>query len=231
LAKFKYGAWEVDKTAMDVQAGDAGLRPDPSATATVERPGTEGQGQLFRDSYPTYADTDKIPAVRGPSAQSGTRPNRWLRFLVVLVALAVLAAGAALGLVKAGVIDKTGTNTPSAAQTTQHHATTTTPSKKPLVTPVSTGSGTATYRVAVGAYGVTVITSTGRSWVSIGAVGQRPTFAGIVASNSSQKAVLLGPSTVDIGAGGTKVIVTSGHRTFTLTPVSAPFSYQLITNS
>jgi hypothetical protein len=44
--------------------------------------------------------------------------------------------------------------------------------------------------------------------------------------NSSQKEVLLGPATVDVGAGGTKVIVTSGKRSETLTPLSAPFSYQ-----
>ncbi len=214
---------------MDVQADEAGLRPDPAATAIVERPGTQGQGQLFRDSYPTYADTDKIPAVRGPSA-TRPGPSRWLRVLVGLVALAVLAAGAALGLVKAGVIDKNGTGSPSAAQTTQNHAATA-PSNKPLVTPVSTGSGTATYRVAIPLYAVTVTTSTGRSWVSIGAAGRHPSFQSIVGPNSSQKEILLGPSTVDVGAGGTKVIVTSGHRSFTLTPLSAPFSYQFIVKS
>ena len=48
---------------MDVQADEAGLRPDPSVTAIVERPVTDSQGQLFHDAYPTYADTDKIPAV------------------------------------------------------------------------------------------------------------------------------------------------------------------------
>jgi len=31
---------------------------------------------------------------------------------------------------------------------------------------------------------------------------------------------------VNVGAGGTKVIVTSDHRSVTLTPLAAPFSYQ-----
>ena len=75
---------------------------------------------------------------------------------------------------------------------------------------------------------MTVTTSTGRSWVSIGATGQHPAFAGILNPNSSQKELLLGPSTIDVGAGGTKVIVTSGQRTQTLTPVSAPFSYSFV---
>ena len=70
---------------MDVQADEARLMPDPSATAVVERPVTDSQGQLFRDAYPTYADTDKIPAVnRGRRHPS--RAARWLRVLVVLVA-------------------------------------------------------------------------------------------------------------------------------------------------
>ena len=43
---------------------------------------------------------------------------------------------------------------------------------------------------------------------------------GILSPNSSQKELLLGPSQVDVGAGGTKVTVTSGKRTFTLTPVA-----------
>lgn len=214
---------------MDVQADEAGLLPDPSATAAVERVGTEGQGQLFRDAYPTYADTDRIPAVRGTTARPG--PARWLRILVVLVALVVLAAGAVLGLVKAGVIDKSGTSNPTTTQTTQHHTTSGHSSKAPLVTPVSTGSGTATYRVDIAAYTVTVTTTTGRSWVSISAAGQHPVFESILAPNSSQKEVLIGPSTVDVGAGGTKVIVTSGHRTSTLTPASAPFSYQFTVKS
>jgi hypothetical protein len=231
-AKFKFGAEEVERTPMDVHADQARLRSDPSATAIVERPVTDAQGQLFRDAYPTYADTDRIPTVdRGPGRPG---PARWLRVLVVVVAIAVLAAGAALGLVKAGVIDKNGPSGTGTTQTTtaaRNAATSHAASTAPLVTPVSTGSGTATYRVAIAAYSVTVTTSTGRSWVSIGTAGGHQSFAGIVNPNSAQKVVLLGPSQVDVGAGGTKVIVTSGKRTTTLTPPSAPFSYQFVVKS
>lgn len=212
---------------MDVQADEARLKPDPFATGVVERPVTDSQGQLFGNPYPTYADTDKIPAVgRGPASPG---PARWLRFLVVLVAVVVVAAGATLGLVKAGIIDKSGTKNQGSTSTTQHHVATV--SKAPLVTPVTTGNGTATYKVDIAAYAVTVTTSTGRSWVSIGATGQHPAFAGILNPNSSQKELLLGPATIDVGAGGTKVIVTSGQRTQTLTPVAAPFSYQFVIQS
>ncbi len=229
IAKFKFGAEEVERTAMDVQADEAGLRPDPSATAIVERPVTDTQGQLFRDAYPTYADTDRIPAVRGGSHRPG--PARWLRVLVVVVALVVLAAGATLGLVKAGVIDKSGPSGTGTTQTTQRPSSAS-GSTAQLVTPVSTGPGTATYRVAIAAYAVTVTTSTGRSWVSIGTSSARhPSFEGILSPNSSQKEILLGASQVDVGAGGTKVTVTSGKRTVTLTPLSAPFSYQFLVKS
>jgi len=224
LAEFKFGAWEVEKTAMDVQADESRLKPDPFTTAVVERTVVDSQGQLFGDAHPTYADTDKIPAVGRGTASRG--PARWLRFLVILVAVVVVAAGATLGLVKAGVIDKSGTTNHGSANTVQHHAAA--PPTTPLVTPVSTGNGTAVYKVDIAAYAVTVVTSTGRSWVSIGATGQHPAFAGILNPNSSQKELLLGPSTIDVGAGGTKVIVTSNQRTQTLTPVSAPFSYSFV---
>ncbi len=222
---------------MDVQADEAGLRPDPSATATFQRPvtgreraGAGGQQQLFADAYPTYADTDKIPAVGGRrrGADGPSRSGRLLRVAVVVVALAVLAGGAALGLVKAGVIG-TGTGTGTSAAPPAHHATVTVPST-PLLTPISTGAGTASYKIDIAAYAVTVATSTGRSWVSIGIIGQHPIYAGILAPGASQKEILLGSSQIDIGAGGTRLIVTSGHRSVTLTPLSAPFSYQFMTS-
>ena len=147
-----------------------------------------------------------------------------------MVALAVLAAGAALGLVKAGVIGTSnGNGNRSGSGAPPPHNTTSAAPKTPLVTQISTGSGTATYRIDIAAYAVTVATTTGRSWVSIGLAGHSPSYEGILAPASSQKEILIGSSTVDVGAGGTKLIVTSGHRSATLTPPSAPFTYQFMT--
>ena len=217
---------------MDVQADERGLRPDPSATPAGNRSATGGQGQLFADAYPTFVDTDKIPAVRSRD-RTGSGSARWLRVTVVLVALVVLAAGGALGLVKSGVIGKgsgNGSGNGTVAAPPAHHQTAAA-TGTPLVTPISTGAGSAAYRVAIAAYAVTVTTSTGRSWVSIGASGQRPTFEGIMAPASSQKAIMLGSSEVDIGAGGTKLTVTSGKRSVTLVPPVAPFTYQFTPKS
>jgi hypothetical protein len=234
---------------MDVQADETGLLPDPSVTAIFERPVTGRQQavtggqqpvtggqqqQFFADAYPTYADTDQIPATAAGRAGRGgggghgqPGSSRALRAAVVLVSLAVLAAGAALGLVKAGVIGGGSGNGNGTAQPPQH--TPVTVPKAPLLTQTSTGNGTASYRIDIAAYAVTVATTTGRSWVAIGITGHNPSYEGILAPASSQKEILIGSSTVNVGAGGTKLIVTSGHRSATLTPPSAPFTYQFMT--
>ena len=228
---------------MDVQADQAGLKADPAdpfATAVVPRSDTGAQrttgatgaggaqGQLFHDAYPTYADTDQIPAMGHGSgaAYQRRRTSRLLRLAVAVVALAVVAGGVALGLVQAGVIGTSNNGHSASAPPPAHRSTAPAHSTAPVVTQVSTGAGTATYAVDLPAYSVTVTTTTGRSWVSLGSVGQRPAFAGILSPNSSQKVILLGPSEVDVGAGGTTVTITADKRSTTLTPPSAPFKYQ-----
>ena len=99
-----------------------------------DRPGTAGQGQLFADAFPTYADTDKIPAVRG-AARVGRVPVAGVLRVAVAVAAGVIAAGVTLGLVKAGVIgNKTGT--PGGRAGIDDHDGGAAP-KTPLVTAVS----------------------------------------------------------------------------------------------
>jgi hypothetical protein len=199
------------------------------------------QGSFFQDDpYPTFAKTDPTPVVRpaperpGPARRvPGT--SRGLRMAVVVTALAVAAAGATLGLIETGVISTTGNTPGNAARTAAGngagnnaappatHPTGT--HSNPLLTGSGLGPGSASYTVDVPAYGLTVATSTGRSWVSVGIVGQKPIFAGIVDANSSQHWTLLGPSQVNIGAGGTTVTITSKKRTQSLNPPSAPFTY------
>jgi hypothetical protein len=219
---------------MDVHTGEIRYRSDPSITAAVPRVGASGRGQgrLFDDpGGHSFADTDQLPAIsreRRPSGGYGA--PRWLRALVVLVVIGILAGGAALALVKTGVIGKKA-SPPAGAHTS---TTALTPPSavvhtKTLLTPAQTfgGAGSESYTVAARAYFVTVTTGAGRSWVSIGVVGQNPMYAGIVPPNTTQRELLLGPAQVSIGAGGTSLTVTSGHKSQTLTPPSAPFTYQI----
>jgi hypothetical protein len=207
---------------MDVQADQTGQH----ATIVFEPPDSGGQGTSSEPRGTHYADTDQIPAV---SRQSRPRRRssgaRGLRITVAVVAVIVLLAAAALGLVKSGVVSlhsAAPTNKAPAA-----HTTTTLPATKALLTQTSTSSTSAAYAIPSAFYSVTVSTSTGRSWVSISAAGQRPAFEGILSANQVHHQVLLGASTIEIGAGGTTVTVSSGKHSQVLKPPAAPFSYTI----
>lgn len=224
------GAGTVDPTITAVVPQVAPAPPGgPGAAGTPD--GRNGpptaQGQLFADAYPTYADTDQLPAVSGSRRGAPHRTHRWLRLAVVLVTVAVLASAAALGLVKSGVF-KTGSGSGSSGSAASGQHAPQSGTATPVAVATSVGNGTATYTVSSPIYTVTVSTTSGRSWVSVAALGQRPGFEGILEPAGSQKVVLLGPSTVAIGAGGTTVSVSVGNRTTTLTPPSAPFTYQFV---
>jgi hypothetical protein len=237
---------------MDVQAEGAGLTYDPSVTSAVGRAPAE-QGTFFTESpsyftegssYRTFADTDQIPAVRSDRAarRAARRPGRWLAVLVGMLALMVALAGAALGLVQAGVIGNTSPGHATAASGTTRSSPPAgsqratagqrdqAPHKAGLLTQTSTGAGAMSYRVSVPAYGLTITTTTGRAWVSVGTQGQPPLFAGIINADSKQHFTILGSTQVEVGAGGTSVTVTSNKHSQTLFPPSAPFNYTLTTS-
>jgi hypothetical protein len=228
---------------MDVQGDHSWAGPDTAATAvvpTLDRPGGTGaQGRLFADAAATFADTDQIPAVAPVRRPRPSGASWWLRIAVAVVALAVVAGAVALALAQTGVIANQGTDTTAghtAGHTSSTRATSGTGSGSAgrhaasgaaLATKVSVGPTTAVYAVHAGAYHVTVATTSGRCWVSIGGTGHAPTFAGILPASSSQSAPIYGPSTVQLGAGGTSVTLSApGHRSVTLTPLAAPFTYQ-----
>ena len=211
---------------MDVQAEQTELQPE-HATIVFERPQATGPGSGSSEPQGThYADTDQTPVV--PPRQSRPRRRssgvRGLRITVAIVAVIVLLAAAALGLAKSGVINFSST---APASKPQAHTTTTLPASKPLLTQTSTSGTSASYSIPIAVYSVTVSTSTGRSWVSMSPAGKRPAFEGILNPNQSQNQILLGPSTIEIGAGGTTVTVTSGKHSQILKPPAAPFSYTI----
>jgi hypothetical protein len=203
-------------------------------TSVIARPNPGIQGTFFSDgsSYRTFADTDQIPVVRG---EHWDRRGRGLAVVVGILAFVVVLAGAALGLVQAGVIGNTkgATHTATASaggSTPAPRQRANVPHRADLLSGTAFGAGTATYKVAVPAYGLTITSGVGRAWVSVGQQGQRPLFAGILDPHSTQHFTMLGPTQVEIGAGGTSVTVSSNHRTQTLLPPSAPFTYTLTTS-
>ena len=199
-----------------------------------------GQGQLFSDAYPTFADTDRIPVVGTERRTGGPGPSLWLRGAVIVVALAVVAAGVVLALAQTGVIghNDIGSNPNTAGGAAAHAGSGSSArtgssrqhgSTAALVTKNSMGPSTAGYTIHEGAYRVTVTTTSGPCWASIASVGHAPSFAGIIPASSSQSVSMLGPATVELGAGGSSVTLTApGHRSVTLTPPTAPFTYDFI---
>ena len=158
------------------------------------------------------------------------RAPRWLRLAVAIVMLVILAAAAVLGLVKTGVIDgnsKGANQSANGTSASAHRGTRPEQTHSLLTASGTTASGAVNYTIHQHVYRVTVTTSVGRSWVVIGAVDQQPAFAGIVPAFSSQHEIILGAGQVQVGAGGTKITVTSGRHSQTLIPPSAPFSYQI----
>lgn len=236
----EFGTWEVEEATMDVHTGEIRSRSDPPAPAVVRAARGAGQGRLFDDpGGHSFADTDQLPAIsRERRAANAYRAPRWLRVTIAAVVLGIVGAGGTLALVKTGVIDKTTspssrTSTSASTSASGRTHTTTHPTAvvhtKNLLTlvPNSAGAGSASYTVGARAFSVTVTAGPGRSWVSIGIVGQNPIYAGILQPNTSQHEILLGPAQVSIGAGGTKMTVTSGRKSQTLLPPSAPFTYQI----
>jgi hypothetical protein len=206
---------------MDVQAQDSGLHPrtDASHTAGI-------QPITFRD--PIYADTSPTPVVPQRPQERPRKDGGGIRLIragIVIATVALLACAAVLGLVKAGVIDPHGQGGRGSAGAQNSAA-----SRAPLAIPVGLGPQTASYAVDAGSFVLTVATGPGAAWVSVGLVGQHPVFAGIINPHTSRGFPVLGSSQVEVGAGGTTITLTSGHRTATLVPPVAPFTYQLATH-
>ncbi len=223
MAGFKAEGEEVEITAMDVQADVAGIRPE-HATIVFDSTGMATQAHATIGT--SYDDTDQLPAVprQRRKIDKGTL---LLRIAVVLLAAIVLAAGVALGLIKSGIIHKTTPGAPPAKAAVTPTTATPIAANTPLLTQTATTPDSTSYSIPSALYVVTVTAGPSRSWVSISAVGHQPAFEGIVNAGTSQREILLGPSTIEVGAGGTTVTVAAGKHTQALKSPTAPYSFQI----
>ena len=194
----------------------------PAGSAFGSPDFSEGSGRWHR-GYGSRPPS--LPAE--PSRQPDRRRSPAHRALFVTLcagAIAIVGAAATFGVLGAGVFDKQRAPSGSAASSLRsergHRP------SAPLLKKTSIVKGQATYEVAASSYELTV-RSDRPSWVRVGNTTGPPQFAGIVDPGTTERLDLGGPVQVQIGAGGTTITISSGRSSTTLSPPSAPYTYQL----
>jgi hypothetical protein len=176
---------------------------------------------------PRRSGSRSPPLPAEPSPPSVRRRARSPRALLVALcagAIAVVGVGATFGVLEAGLFGRDhGHSGPSTSSLPAERSL---QASSPLLQKTSTGSGQATYAVAASSYELTV-RSDRPSWVRVGTTTGAPQFAGIVTPGTTEHLSLGEPVQVQIGAGGTTITVSSGRASTTLSPPSAPYTYQL----
>jgi hypothetical protein len=193
-------AWSSNYAEQAAQAEPTG--PDAALSDTAEV---------------TVPDPGRVPGERSPLT---------VTLWVAGAALVVLVV--ALLLTTTGIIGHHAADTP----TTTSPATRPTapaPASSSFLRAGSTSATAAGYAVAGTSYSVTVST-TGRSWVEIGPPSGPAKIAQILQAGGTVSLRATGPLAVQIGAGGTSVVVSAGGHHRTLTPAHAPFTYNFTLN-
>lgn len=155
--------------------------------------------------------TDRLPVVSlAPPPPSLEVPRSLMRAIwatgiaVAVCALVLLASGALVGRGHAAVAHRVA---PGAS----------------LLTVTSTGPRQATYRLPAGRFGLTITTDR-PTWIHVGPSGSSPAFSGVLAAGASRHFDETGPTSVDVGAGGSTIDVQSGALHQMVTPPVAPFT-------
>ncbi len=211
----------LDPTQPLPLVSQAGRSPGPLATGPLEI--SQGSTPRPRRSGPRSplppAEPLREPAKRRPPAR------RALLGAMCAAAILVVGVAATFGAREAGLLgtdQRHSDRSASSAGRTRHVKT-----SSPLLQSTSTGTAQATYAVGASSYELT-LRSNRPSWVRVGTATGAPQFAGIVTPGAAERLMVGGPVQVQIGAGGTTVTVSAaGRSSATLTPPSAPYTYQL----
>jgi transcriptional regulator with XRE-family HTH domain len=166
------------------------------------------------DSQPRSETTAGLPSRH----RAGT-VERCLRRAVVLVTVLLVASSVALGLVRAQKSAIHLASHPKSAPTASTAA-------APPITETASGPGGATYLSSSSTLSLTFIVSR-PSWVQVTAPSGPPQLGSVLPPGTTGPLTVTVPFTVQIGAGGTALVVTGLHGNARLTPPSAPFTYTI----
>lgn len=193
----------------------------PARSATGSPDTSQGTRSRSHRSGPRSPPS---PAERRPElAKRRARERRALLGALCGTAIAVVGVAAAFGAREAGLLGRyPGHSGPGSSASPTRGLTPT----SPLLQHTSTGTAQATYTVSASSYKLT-LRSDRQSWVRVGTATGAPQFAGILTPGTAEHLTVEGPVQVQIGAGGTTVTVSAGRSSATLTPPSAPYTYQL----
>lgn len=203
-------------------------RRPPAAPSTSVATGAEGVHSNTAQVPLAVVDTGVTPAVPGRPAQKARRPGApvWLRLVVALVALAVLAgvAGLVIHQVRPSWLTSLGiTHGPAAKGPAKAGA----PASKPAVfTVASTSSTGATFDIRASAFLVRVIPVGSASWMqATDSEHVSPIFAGVVAAGQSHDFLVTGSITVEVGSPSAHAFISVGNKVVGFYfPTAAPFT-------
>jgi hypothetical protein len=146
---------------------------------------------------------------------------RWLCRLVWLAVAALLVSSAALGMVQVGLIGHSSGSRQGPSRSLPRLQ-----GQVSLLKEVSTTSGQASYSVNASSYSVTV--STNRpSWVELTPSQGSPIFAEVIEPGMIHRFTESGTITMQVGAGGTSIEVSTAYETHSLMAPVAPFTFLL----
>jgi hypothetical protein len=200
----------------------------------ADGPALPGWAPRTKKLFPTPPPAVPSAASEAPAAEEvplsprpiGPQRVRWsargrLRLTILLTGLLLAGSSVTLGLAKAGVL---GNRTMAPAQ--RAAALVTPPVPAPLLSRVGTGPLGASYVSPSGVLTLSFVASQA-SWVEVRSGDGTPSVATTIGRGTTAPIAIEPPFTVEIGAGGTSLVVTRGTRSQTLTPPRAPFTFSI----
>ena len=193
-------------------------------TSRIDQLGSAGNQIVSPAFHEAPPREDDLPAPLAAGHPPGRRVETWLRRVVVLATLLLVASTVALGLLQASGLW---------AQARPHHSATSGASpamaaSEPLLSLLGVGSSSTSYLSSSSGQLSVSFVSSRPCWVEVASGNGPALLAATVGPGITAPIGVEVPFVVQVGAGGTSVLVSSRARSETLTPPSAPFTIHVL---